>query len=113
MAPKNEKPKKDRSLIGEIAARAIDLLAALKLFLGEIRDHLDGQMELFLRRVELLFIIYLWISVGALFMVLGLFDLLIEYAKIPQPWVFSVGGILILLTAVIFLQSSRLRRKGR
>jgi hypothetical protein len=113
MAPKTEDPKKQKTLLGELGSKVIDLLTALRLVFVEVRDHLDDQVEFFLRRVEMLFFIYLWVSVGALFMVLGLFDLLIQYAGIPKPWVFSVGGLLILLSSVIFLQSSRLRRKHR
>lgn len=110
MAAKTDKPRKGSSLLGDIGSKILELLAALRLFIGEVQSHFDDQVDLFLRRVEFLFILYLWISVGALFMLLGIFDLLIEYAKIPQPWVFTVGGLLILLTALIFLQTSRLRR---
>ena len=110
MATRTDKGRKERSLLGDIGSKILEVLATLRLFIGEVQAHFDDQVDLFLRRVELLFILYLWISVGALFMVLGIFDLLIEYAKIPQPWVFTVGGLLILLTAVVFLQTSRLRR---
>jgi hypothetical protein len=113
MADSDNKHEKDRSLLGEVVSKLLEVLAAFRLMIGEVQDHWDNQVERFLRRVEFLFILYLWISIGALFMVLGLFEMLTDLAKIPRPWVFSVGGLLIVLTAVIVLQSTRLKRSKK
>lgn len=109
MVDPGKKNGRSRSLMEEVISKLLEVLAGLRLMVGEFQDHWDGQVERFLRRVEFLFILYLWISIGALFVVLGLFDLLIEYAKIPQPWVFTTGGLLILLTAMVVLQTTRLK----
>ncbi|HVZ81540.1 MAG TPA: hypothetical protein VHE12_12195 [bacterium] len=111
MTGQDKEAKKDRSLVSEVISKIFEVLATLRLLIGQVQDHWDDQVENFLRRIGVLLLLYLWISLGLLFMVLGIFDGLIEYAKVPQPLVLLVGGLLVLLTSVILLQSTRLRRK--
>jgi fucose permease len=60
-----------------------------------------------------MFVIYLWISIGAIFIILGVFDLLIDRLGVPRGVVFSLGGILISLIAVIFLQAAKIKKTRR
>lgn len=93
--------------------KAADFAAAAGLFLAEIRNSILEHWDWALRRVEYLFIVYLWISAGLFILTLGLFDLLIDQAGIPRGVVFSLGGAFISLIAVIFLQASKIKKLRR
>jgi hypothetical protein len=100
----------DRRSAASSAARVMDLLAAIRLFFGEIRQSALGKADGALRRMEYLFAVYLWVSIGLFLMVLGLFFLAIDFGHIPRGFVFSIGGLLVFLAAVIFLQTSKIRK---
>jgi uncharacterized protein involved in response to NO len=88
-------------------AKLVDILAAVRLFFGELKGSLLEHAEGAVRRVQVLFVLYLWISAGVLLMLLGVFDLLIVQAGLPKGVVFSVGGLVVSLVAVIALQAMR------
>ncbi len=113
MSDKKNETKSGPSVFSSTASKAMDLLAAVRLFFVEIKEtfleHVDGM----LRRVQYLFIVYLWVSVGVLLMLLGCFFLVIDYGQVPRGVVFSIGGALVFLIAVIFLQSARLKKSRK
>jgi len=91
-------------------AKLVDILAAVRLFFGELKGSLAELADGALRRVLVLFTLYLWVSVGAVLMLVGLFDLLIDQAGLPRGVVYSLGGLLVCLVSVIGLQSMRVGR---
>lgn len=109
---KNEK-ERTRSGWGQATAKALDVLAGIRMFFTEIKDSIAEHLDGILRRIEYLFLVYLWVSVGLLLMILGVFDLLIEFCRIPRGIVFSLGGLLIFLVAVIFLQAARIKKSRK
>jgi hypothetical protein len=113
MASKKNDPEKDGSFVSSTAGKAFDILSALRLFFVEIRQNFLERWDFFLRRVEYLLMVYLWISAGMLLGILGIFYLLIDYAQAPRGVVFSLGGLIILLTAVIFLQAAKIKKSKR
>ena len=98
---------------GQTAAKAFDAVAAARMFFTEIKDLVVEHWDWFLRRVEYLLVVYMWISVGILLMVLGVFDLIIEYGRVPKGMVFSIGGLFIFLVAIIFLQAAKMKRRKK
>jgi hypothetical protein len=108
--PRNESTEKNSSA-GSVFSKIFETIAAVKLFFGEMRNSVLENVDWFLRRVEYLFIVYLWISVGVLFLVLGIFDLVIDLGRVPRGVVFSIGGVIIFLTAVIFSQAAKIKKK--
>ena len=113
MASKKTSPENETSFFSTAAGKAFDLLAALRLFFTEVRQNFLERWDWFLRRVEYLLMVYLWISAGLFLVVLGCFFLLIDYAQVPRGAVFSIGGLLIFLTAVIFLQAAKIKKFKR
>ena len=95
---------------GQAAAKAFDAVAAVRMFIKEIKDSITEHWDWLLRRVEYLFVVYMWISVGILLMILGVFDLIINYGRVPKGVVYSIGGLLIFLVAIIFLQAAKMKR---
>lgn len=100
-------------LFSQVGAKVIDLLSALHLLFGDMRRSAQAQFDRFLRRAEYMFVLFLWISIGILFAILGVFDLLIDKAGISRGIVFSVGGAFIFLTAVVLLQAAKIRQSGK
>jgi len=98
---------------GQAAAKAFDMVSAVRLFFTEIKESMAEHWDWFLRRVEYLFIVYLWVSVGLLLMLLGIFDLLIEFGHVPKGEVFSIGGLLIFLVSIIFLQAAKIKKRRK
>ncbi len=113
MADSKESSEKNQTGFFQAAGKAFDFLTAIRLFFAEIKESFARHWDWFLRRVEYLFVVYLWISVGILLMILGIFDLLIDFYRIPRGVVFSFGGLLILLVAVIFLQAAKMKKRGK
>lgn len=107
---KTRKEKGGGSLLRTVAGKAFDLLAALSLFFGEVRETLADGLDHFLRRTAYLLILDLWVSVGLLLMVLGVFDLAIDYGQVPRGVVYSIGGLVVLLVASLLLMSTRIKR---
>ncbi len=93
--------------------KTFGLLSAIQGFFTRLEEALADHWDRFLRRMEYLFIVYLWASVGILLMALGLFDLLIDFGGLPRGIVFSIGGLLIFLVAVIFLQAAKIKKRGK
>ena len=77
---------------GQAAAKAFDAVAAVRMFFTEIKESIAEHWDWLLRRVEYLFVVYMWISAGIFLMVLGIFDLIIEYGRVPKGVVYSIGG---------------------
>jgi hypothetical protein len=94
-------------------ATLVDILAAVRLFFGELKESLAELADGALRRVLVLFTLYLWVSVGVLLMLVGVFDLLIDQAGLPRGVVYSLGGLLVSLVAVICLQALRAGKRGK
>jgi hypothetical protein len=46
-------------------------------------------------------------------MVLGVFDLFVEYGRVPKGVVLLIGGLLISLVAVILLQAAKIKKKSK
>lgn len=113
MPSKNEETKKEPSILSATAAKVFEMLAAFRYFFLETKRNFAEQFDWFLRHVEYLFIIYLWISTGLLFLTLGLFYLLIDYARVPRGVVFSTGGLVVLLAAATLLQTAKIKKFKR
>ncbi len=113
MPQKKNEPPSESSLLSSATARLVDLLAAFRLFFVEMRQNITEHADWLLRRVEYLFIVYLWVSAGLFLMTLGLFFLAIDYGQVSRGIVFSVGGALIFLIAVIFLQTAKIKKYKR
>jgi fucose permease len=113
MASSKTESKSRSSRSAGLFSKALDLAAAAGLFLGEIKSSILEHWDWVLRRVEYIFIVYLWISAGIFLLTLGLFDLLIDKAGIPRGVVFSLGGFFVTLIAVIFLQAAKIKKYKR
>lgn len=94
-------------------SRLVDILATVKFFLGEVRDTILDNVDKAVRRTLILFTLYLWVSIGAVLALVGVFDLLIDQAGVPRGVVFSLGGLLVSLVAVICLQALRVGKRKR
>ena len=104
---------KDSSVLSATASKVFDLVAALRFFFTEVRQNMREHLDRLLRRAEYLLVVYLWVSSGLLLLTLGVFYLLIDYAHVPRGIVFSTGGLVVFLTAVILLQSAKLHKLKR
>ena len=108
--PKEETQEKG---VGATVKKIFDILAAIKLFFGDARVSLLEKADVYLRRVRYLFVVYIWISIGLVFLILGIFDFLIDHWGVPRGVIFSLGGILISLVSVIFLQTAKMKKQGK
>jgi hypothetical protein len=95
------------------AAKAFDFWASIRLFFSGMKESIAEGLDMLLRRVEYLFLVYLWVSAGLLLMVLGIFDLLVDFGKVPRGVVFSLGGLFIVLVATIFLQAAKIKKRRK
>lgn len=103
-------PKKEPKQTSSILSKLFDLLSNLRLFFTEVKQNFLEYTDRLLRRLEYLFFIYLWVSIGLLLLVLGLFFMIIDYAQVSRGLVFSIGGTIIFLTAIIFLQTAKIKK---
>lgn len=111
MAEKKNRSSKDSSLLSSLIQAAAEAVGAVTLFFQEIKKNVQSQADWLIRRAEITFVLYLWISTGALFLILGAFFLMIDLGHFPRGAVFSIGGFLILLISIIVLQAAKIRRK--
>lgn len=111
MAEKKNRSPKDSSLLSSLLKAMAEAMGTVSLLLQEIKKTLQGQADWLIRRTETTFVIYLWVSTGALFLILGIFFLMIDLGHFPRGAVFSIGGFLILLISIIVLQAAKIRRK--
>jgi len=109
MGKRAEKPEAKKEEGGTFA-KVVDILAAVRLFFAELRESILERVDGALRRTLILLTLYLWVSVGVVLMLVGLFDLLIDQAGLPRGVVYSLGGLLVCLVSVIALQSMRVGR---
>jgi hypothetical protein len=108
MGDEKEREQKDEG--PGVFAKIVDILAAIRLFFGELRGSLLEHADTVLRRVQVLFILYLWVSVGVLLMLLGAFQLVIDLG-VSRGLVFATGGLLVTLVALIALLAMRAGRR--
>jgi hypothetical protein len=94
-----------------VFAKVVDILAAIRLFFGEVRHSLVAHADSALRRVQVLFMLYLWVSVGLVLMLLGAFQWAVDLG-LPRGPVFLSGGLLVTLVSIIALQAMRTGKKG-
>jgi hypothetical protein len=106
MADAQRGPKETASILSKL----LELFSNLRLFLNEVRQNFLEYGDRLLRRLEYLFFIYLWVSIGLLLLVLGLFFMIIDYAQVSRGIVFTIGGAIIFLTALIFLQTAKIKK---
>ncbi len=91
-------------------SKAFDWRAAIGLFFTELKKSFRNQADLFLCRMEYLFTLYLWVSIGLVFLIVGLFDLIMDFTKASRGAVYSIGGLVIFLTAFILLQAVKIKK---
>ena len=96
--------------LASAAGKIFEFLSAIRLFFGEIRESVLEKADGLLRRAQYLFMVYLWISIGLIFLMIGIFDLLIDELRVSRGVVFSLGGVLISLVSVIFLQTAKMKK---
>ena len=109
------KTSSDKSSSGLVRAflKAFNWGAAARVFFGELKQSLQSQVDHFLCRLEYLFVLYLWVSIGLLLLIIGLFNLVADYTKVPMGVVFSIGGLVIFLAAFILLQAARMKNASQ
>lgn len=111
MAEKKNSSPKNSSLFTSAVSTAAEVMETVVLFFREIKKNLQSQVDWLLRRAEYIFVVYLWVSTGMLFLILGVFYLLIDYGHFSRGIVFSIGGCLVLLISIIFLQAAKIKKK--
>ncbi len=90
-----------------------DRVAAIRSFFEKTAEKLWDRIEAMIRQTEYLFVVYLWISVGVVLSVIGLFDLLEEWLKVPRGVVYLMGGLGISLVSMILLQTAKIKKMKR
>ncbi|MGH7738860.1 MAG: hypothetical protein ACREL1_01820 [bacterium] len=78
----------------------LGLQPMLELFTRNVED----RIEKWERRLLALVLAFFCLGTGFLFLVLGLFFLLVDYGGLPRGLVFSAGGFLILLVSWVYLR---------
>ena len=102
-------PKETSSVFGKL----LELFVGLRSLLSNIKNNIVGQAESFIRRTVYFILAAVTAFIGMLFMILGLFFLIIDYAQVSRGVVFSVGGLVVFLVAVIFMQAAKIRKLKR
>jgi hypothetical protein len=110
MAVTKHTSDKSSSRLFQAFSKAFDWSAAFGLFFSELKKSFQNQADLFLCRVEYLLTLYLWISIGLVFLIIGLFDLIMDFTKASRGVVYSIGGLVIFLTAFILLQAVKIKK---
>lgn len=110
MAAMKHSSDKNHSGLFQAFSKAFDWSAAIGLFFFELKKSFQNQADLFLCRMEYLFTLYLWVSIGLLFLIVGLFDLIMDFSKVSRGVVYSVGGLVIFLAAFILLQAVKIKK---
>lgn len=116
MAPSSRRNRrKNSSGAPSTAALVAEKIFAAFGWLREIVDAVAHQANRILDEVQRRLFRYLLSTVllaaGAVFSVLGLFFFLIDFAGWPRAGVFGLGGVILLLLAVIYEQSFKVRKK--
>jgi hypothetical protein len=113
MADTKTSSEKNTSGLFRAFMKAFNWGAAARLFFTDLKQSLQNQVDHFLCRLEYLFVLYLWVSIGLIFLIIGLFNLVADYAKVSAGVVFSIGGLVIFLAAFILLQAARMKNAGQ
>jgi len=111
MAEKNNRSPKNSSLLTSLLKAIAEALGTVNLLFQEAKKTLQSQADGFIRRAEYILVVYLWISIGAVFLILGAFFLMMDLGHVSRGAVFSIGGLLTLLISVILLQAAKIKRK--
>ena len=92
-------------------SKILGMLGSLLAVFSEARETFRKGFDRFLRRVEYLFLIYLWVSVGMVFLLLGGFFLVIDAGWASRGTVFFIGGLLVFLVSMVLLQTATIRKE--
>jgi uncharacterized membrane protein len=104
-------PLIDTSSIG--GALSSLLLKGIELFtlggqaLSDLADNAQKRAAAIAFKIGVLLILLLWVSVGILLALLGLFFLLIDQAGVPRGLVFGAGGAILALVALLLLKFAK------
>ena len=112
MAESKKSSEKVSSGIFKGVAKAFDLLGTFKLFLAEIKETVGARWDLFLHRLAYILVVYIWLSLGILFAILGVFFLLIDFGGVSRGIVFCVGGLVIFLVGLVLLQAAKIKKRS-
>jgi hypothetical protein len=87
-----------------LASRALEALSALGLLFSQARLALERGLESFLRKAELIFVLYLWVSAGLFLALWGILDLLTEFTALPRGAIYLAGGASVSLSALLVIR---------
>ncbi len=83
------------------------VLAGTRPFFDNLADMLEHRAEQMERRLLKLVVLYLLTFASLVFLLLGIFFIVIDSAGVSRGIVFAVGGLIVLLVTVILIQSMK------
>lgn len=90
-------------ILGGLAAKAFELFGMGAEVFSKLGRSAEKRASAFAARLGLRLMLHAWVAAGLFLALLGLFYLLIDSAGIPRGLVFSVGGAIIALLALLIL----------
>ena len=92
------------SMFMSLLNKGIEILSGTVPIIGSLADNLEDRAEKMHKRMLGFAMFYLSLFAGIIFLILGIFFLLVDSAGIPRGVVFSVGGLLVLLVSMLLIQ---------
>jgi len=87
-------------------------MAGTRPFLGYVADIIEHRAEKMERRLLGLAVLYLLMFASIVFLLLGIFFLIIDFAGLSRGVVFTAGGLLVLLVTVMLIRSGKADGRG-
>ncbi|MDD5686473.1 MAG: hypothetical protein PHE88_01400 [Elusimicrobia bacterium] len=103
-----------RTVVSTLAAllkEIIKILTGTRPLLEYLVDVLENRVEKMQRRMLVLMVIYFTMFAGIIFIILGIFLMMVDFTGIPRGVVFTAGGLFVLLVSMLVIQSGK--NKGR
>ena len=101
MTLKRERPPGASSFASTLISKMLVFFDLGSQFFFRLRSAAERRAEIFTARLGLRMLLQLWISIGIFMALLGIFDLLIDFAGIPRGLVYLFGGVFIALVALL------------
>jgi len=106
---RKEDPEPEPSSASGVLETILSIVGATRDLIGELTGKVEGMVDHLAARVIRSLLSALFLFFGAVIVLLGVFFLLIDLGGVPRGVVFTVGGLILVLLAVILLLVGRRR----
>lgn len=95
------------SVLSTVLVKGVELFGLGSQALGSLARSAEKRAAAVALQLGVLMVLMLWVSVGILLALLGLFFLLIDQAGMPRGMVFGAGGAVLALFSLLLLKLAK------